>query len=615
MKTQKKRVVAYARVSTNKQDQKNSFENQQSYFLRELSKNEDYTLVSLPTNQNGIYADKGTSGTKLVRPQFTQMLLDAGLKRVISEETGKVTDKYEIIDESKFDIIFVKDTTRFARNVSADDLLKTLRQNNVIVHFLDIQKTTEKLEDITAIQIFLSLGESESSRKSASVKMGYKEGARQGNIYMGGKIIGYDYIKKDIKRPYETNILKINEKEAELVRLVYDLYTEEGLGHQQICNELAKRGYMNSKGNKYTRSTISRMLENEKYIGVNTAGRYTYGDLFNKKQIQIDYNDEVRVKARQETQRLADEGIVQRIEPIISKEQFEKAQKIRERNRKKFSNDCSYHGVTDYARKIKCGKCGAWYTAQSRKYNIEKAMQTRYYACAHRFVYDEKNNIPKCYNPSIREDKLDEILNSSKYYEYRLDVIQEILGAGEQCTHTLEKAISINNDKEVLELKDKIAELTSARDKLIPLFAKGIYSEEQLESTTKEYNEQIDSLTLKVNQLSKGNDEIRADIENIKAIMQSAEKEEEELLQALKTKKYPERTRKELLKDIDYISIDIFGEPSFVFKSLNEIETAISYIDRIADTYKKEQLDSTPKKTLEEVLSEAEQKGIITRKH
>lgn len=614
MKTQKKRVVAYARVSTNKQDQKNSFENQQSYFLRELSKNEDYTLVSLPTNTSGIYADRGTSGTKLVRPQFTQMLLDAGLKQVISEETGKVTDKYEIIDKPKFDIIFVKDTTRFARNVSADDLLKTLRQNNVIVHFLDIQRTTEKLEDITAIQIFLSLGESESSRKSASIKMGYKEGARKGNIYFGGKMIGYDYIKKDSSRPYETNILRAN-KDAELVRLVFDLYTEEGLGQQQICKELAKRGYMNSKGKQYTRSTIRRMLGNEKYTGVNTAGRYTYGDLFNRKQVEIDYNDEVRVKARQETQRLADEGIVTRIEPIISKEQFKKAQEIKEQNRAKFNNDCSYHGITDYARKIKCGKCGAWYTAQSRKYNIGKDMQTRYYACKHRFAYDEMNNVPKCNNPSIREDKLDELLNSSMYYENRLEVVREILGAGEQCTHTLKNAISENNDKEVIKLQDKIADLTSARDRLIPLFAKGIYSEEQLESTTKEYNTQIDSLKLKINQLSKGNDEIRADIETIKGLMQSAEEEEKEILQALKTKKYPKRTRKELLKDIDYISIDIFGEPSFVFKSLNEIEKAISYIEQITATYTTEQIDSTPKKTFEEVLEQAEKSGMNIIKH
>ena len=610
----KKRVVAYARVSTNKNDQKNSFEAQQSYFQRELSKNSEYTLVILPTNTDGIYADRGWSGTKLVRPALDRMLQDAGLKQVVSEETGKKTDKYEIIGKPKFDIIFVKDTSRFARNVSADDLLKTLRQNGVIVHFLDIRRTTENLNDITAIQIFLSLGESESSRKSDSVKFGYKEGARKGNVYMGGAIIGYDYIKKDNDRPYETNILKAN-KDADLVRLVFDLYTEEGLGHQQICNELAKRGYFNSKGNKYTRSTISRMLANEKYIGVNTAGRYTYGDLFNKKQVEIDYNDEVRVKAREATQRLADEGIVQRIEPIISREQFEKAQQIREQHRKAFNNDCTYHGITDFARKIKCGKCGAWYTAQSRKYCIEAKEMIRYYACSHRFAYDEANGVPKCNNPSIREDKLDELLNSAYYYENRLNSIEEILGAGEVCLQALEEAIQADNDELVKDLDKQIEELTAEKDRLIPLYAKGIYSEEQLEQTTNEYNIHINTLSGKRSQLAKGNDEIRADITMVKELMQAATEEEATVRKALKTGKFPKRTRKEQLKDIDYISVDIFGTPTIIFKSLNEMEKTIAYLDHITSTYAKDDTDDTkPKKTLDEVLQDAYKKGVVVRK-
>ena len=608
----KKRVVAYARVSTNKNDQKNSFESQQSYFHRELSRNADYTLVSLPTNQDGIYADRGWSGTKLYRPALDAMLQDAGLKRIISEETGKKTDKYEIVGTPKFDIIFVKDTTRFARNVSADDLLKTLRQNGVIVHFLDLGRTTEDLNDITAIQIFLSLGESESSRKSESVKFGYKEGARKGNIYMGGAIIGYDYIKKDNSRPYETNILKAN-KDADLVRLVYNLYTEEGLGHQQICNELSKRGFFNSNGNKYTRSTISRMLENEKYCGVNTAGRYTYGDLFAKKQRQIPYNDETRMLARAETQRLADEGIVTRIEPIISREQFDKAQAIREQNRKKFNNDCSYHGITSYARKIKCGKCGAWYTAQSRKYCIEAGTMIRYYACSHRVAYDEKNHVPKCTNPSIREDALDQLLNSEMYYQHRLESIEEIQGAGIVCLEALKTAIHTDNDATVKQLDSDIAELTEQRDRLIPLYAKGLYSEEQLEKSTNEYNSQIAKLTKKRNQLAKGNDDIRADIALVQKLMKSAEEEEAEVRKALETKVFPERPRKEQLKDIEYITIDIFGTPTIVFKSLQEIEKTIAYIDSLTNAYTEEQTEQ-PKKTLDNVLTEAYKKGTVIRK-
>lgn len=622
----KLRCVAYARVSTNKNDQKNSFEAQQSYFQRELSKNKDYTLVVLPTNTDGIYADRGWSGTKLVRPALDAMLQDAGLKQVISEETGKKTDKYEIVSKPLFDCIFVKDTTRFARNVSADDLLKTLRQNGVIVHFLDIGRTTESLTDITAIQIFLSLGESESSRKSDSVKFGYKEGARNGTVYMGGSIIGYDYIKKDNSRPYETNILKAN-KDADLVRLVFNLYTERLMGHQQICNELVRKdsngkyvynngkGWFNSKGNKYTRSTISRMLANEKYTGTNTAGRYTYGDLFNKKQREIDYNDEVRVKAREATQRLADEGLVQRIEPIISREQFEKAQEIREQNRKAFNNDKTYHGITDFARKIKCGKCGAWYTAQSRKYCIEAKEMIRYYACAHRFAYDEVNGVPKCENPSIREDRLDELLNSSYYYENRLASIEEIQGTAELCLQALEEAIQADNDTLVQDLETQIVELTAEKDRLIPLYARGIYSEEQLERTTNEYNEQIKALRSKRNQLAKGNDDIRADIATVTELLQAANDEETEVRKALKTGMFPERTRKEQLKDIDYISIDTFGTPTIVFKSLNEMEQTITYLDHIRSSYtSNDTQDTAPKQTLDEVLQDAYKKGEMVRK-
>ncbi len=652
--SKKKRIVAYVRVSTNSKDQKNSFENQQSFFLDKLSKFEDeYTIAVLPTNKNGIYADRGWSGTKLVRPELDKMLQDAGLKRVVSEETGKQTDKYEIISKPKFDCIFVKDTSRFARNVSADDLLKTLRKNGVIVYFYDINRTTETLNDITAIQIFLSLGESESSRKSDNVKIGYREGAKKGNVYMGGAIIGYDYIKKDDKRPYETNILKAN-KDADLVRLVFDLYTEQGLGHQQICNELAKRGYFNSKGHKYTRSTISRMLENEKYAGINTAGRYTYGDLFNKKQVEIDYNDEVRVKARQETQRLADEGIVQRIEPIVTLEQFEKAQKIRERNRKKYNNDSTYHGITAYARKIKCGACGAWYTAQSRKYtariqcencgtwHIEqlekperkatcrkcgasysipsrndmkgKCKMTRYYACAHRFAYDEANGIKKCNNPSITEDKLDAVLNSDFYYKDKLTAIEDILGASYYCVQTLEEAIQTDNDAVVKDLDSKIKDLGEEKDRLIPLYAKGIYSEEKLEEMTADYNAQISEMTARRNQLAKGNDEIRTDIALVKELAKAAGEEHEEVLEALKTKHFPKRTQKEQLKDIDYISIDWEGNPNLVFKSLKEIEQTVSYLEHIRKSYEKDDTDSTPKQTLEEVMAEINKKGTVIRK-
>ena len=607
-KTQKTRVVAYARVSTSQQvNDGNSLENQRTYFQRELAKNTDFVLVSLPSNDGGIYADAGISGTKLNRPAFNRMLSDAGLGKVIDEETGKETDAYKIVSKPKFDIIFVKDTTRFARNVSVNSILQLLKDNGVLVYFLDLGKTTASNEDMTYIQIFLSFGERESRDRSRKVQFGYAEGARQGNVYMGGKIIGYDYIKKDKKDPYHTNILRAN-KDAELVRLVFDLYTEQELGHQQICNELGKRGYKNAKGNKYTRSTISRMLKNEKYVGVNTAGQYTWGtDLFSKKLTERDYDDELRVQAREATQRLADEGIVTRIEPIISREQFDKAQEITERNRKKFNNDCSYHGITSYARKIKCGRCGAWYTAQSRKYCIEAGTMIRYYACSHRFAYDEANGVDKCNNPSIREDKLDELLNSSYYYEHRLHAIEEIQGAGEICIEELEAAIDSDNDKSVSGMEDDIKRLTDEKNRLLPLFVKGIYDEDTLEQMTRDYNSQIHELSLRKSQLAKTNDELRADIKQVHQLMDAAAEEEAEIRQALVTGVFPERDRKHQLKDIEYISIDVFGNAHIVFKSLNEIQRTIDYIDHITAAYMKPDEGTRERRTLAEVLSNHEE--------
>ena len=604
-KSKKTRVVAYARVSTDQQVKDgNSLENQRTYFTRELAKNEDFVLVSLPTNDGGIYADAGVSGTKLSRPAFDRMLKDAGLTKVIDEDTGKETSAYKIATKPKFDVIFVKDTTRFARNVSVNSLLQLLKDNGVLVYFLDLGKTTESNEDMTYIQIFLSFGERESRDRSRKVQFGYAEGARQGNIYMGGGIIGYDYIKKDKKDPYNTNILRAN-KDAELVRLVFDLYTEQEMGHQQICKELARRGLFNAKGNQYTRSTISRMLKNEKYVGVNTAGQYTWGeDLFSKKLTERDYDDDLRVQAREATQRLADDGIVTRIEPIISREQFDKAQEIRERNRAAVNNDCTYHGVTPFARKIKCGRCGAWYTSQSRKYNIEAGTMIRYYACGHRFAYDEEHGVNKCNNPSIREDKLDELLNSSYYYENRLNSIEEIQGAGELCIAELEAAIDTDNDARVRDLQGEIDRLTGERNNLLPLYAKKTYPVEVLDDMTEKYNTQINTLTTQKAQLAKSNDELRADIVQVRQLMDAAQEEEAEIREALKTGKFPKRDRKHQLKDIDYISIDVFGTPTIIFKSLNEIQRTIDYIDSITATYHKdeEQPDTGEKKTLQEVL-------------
>lgn len=563
----KKRIVAYVRVSTDKKDQKNSLENQTTYFQRELEKNTDCQFVKINHKSicdNGVYHDRGFSGTKLKRPAFDKMLEDAGLQAIIDADSETKTTKYKVIAEPKFDIIYIKDTSRFARNIVAIDVLRTLKENNVFVRFLDIGKTTENDADMTYIGIFLQFAEQESTDRSRKVHFGYAESIRQGKIYTGGnKLIGYDLDK-------ESNCLIINEKEAELVRLVFDLYTEEGLGQQVICNRLAEMGYFNSKGNKYGRSTIGRMLANEKYRGESNSGRYEYkgysGLFTHQPKTMRNYDDDLRKEAREAQQRLLEQGIV-KIPAIVSAEQFDKAQRITERNRKAYNNNCTYHGTTDYARKIKCGCCGAWYTAGARKYMPTIKAVNRYYSCKHRTTYDEANGIPKCNNPSIKENKLDTFLNSNAYYNHRMQSVISLLEMADFAKRRLGQLIDADSTKAVESIDNDITNITEKRKRLLALYADGIYSKQELDELTSNYTQQIDDLKAKREQLAKGNEEIEKQVAEIDVLCKEGRKELQELKHIVETEKYPKKTRKELLRDVDYITIDKTGKPHITFKS------------------------------------------------
>ena len=601
-KTDKKRVVAYARVSTNKNDQANSLENQTTYFKRELERDNRYQLVKINIENicdSGIYYDKGTSGTKLSRPAFDRLLEDAGLLPIIDADNDKKTTTYKIAKKPKFDIIFVKDTSRFARNVNINSILQTLRENKVYVHFLDMGMSTEKEEDLSMIQVFNTFSERESRDKSKKVSFGYQEGVRQGKLYFGGKLIGYDYDK-------ENNCLIVNEKEAELVRLVYDLYTEEELGQQSICNELEKRGYRNTVGNSFKRSTIKRMLQNEKYIGENNCGRYHKEDLFSSKKFVREYDHELRQQARQAQEKQLEQGIV-KIPPIITEEQFRKAQEITAKRSEIYKVDGSWHGTTDYACKVVCGKCGAFYTASGRRYYATEGKTLRRYTCRHAYVFDEQSGIPKCNNPAIRESTLDNALNSKSFYEKRLESIEELLVMSDYYIEILNNSVDSDNAREVKRIEDEITKAITAREKIIKLYAEGTYSKEELDRLNNEYTNQIGELTEKKQILSSGNSEIYKRINQLNSLKKEAQKEYKKAKKIVETKQYPKTDRKALLREVDRIVIDIDGNPNIVFKSVSVIDEYIRSMDSTISTYIEASADKTAvKKTLSEVISEFE---------
>ena len=583
-KTNKKRAVAYCRVSTDKEEQKTSIKSQRIE-LKRMCENNGWYMPRITVKglaDDGVYYDEGTSGTKLSRPAFDRLLIDAGLTPVIDADTEKKTTAYKVDKAPKFDLIVVKDASRFSRNVSINSILQTLKDNGVFVYFCDLNMTTEINENWSMIQQYFIFAESESRRKSTAVSWGYQAGVKQGKIYFGGKMIGYDYDSK-------SNRLVVNEEEAKLVRRVFDMYTEEGLGQYRICSALSDEGFFTTSKTgekvKYGRSTIKRMLQNEKYCGITNSGRYHKIDLFSGKKIVRDYNDPLRVQARKAQKELEEQGII-KIEPIITVEQYEKAQAINARNAEMYRLSGEWHGTTDYAKKVVCGCCGAFYRASGRKaykrYGNEKIAR---YVCKHSITYDEAHGVPKCENPAILEPELDKTLFGRSYWVNRRNNIDDLINTGEYYITVLKRAINADNAQAVKDIDGQITEIAKKRERLLDLYADGIYSKDELAKRTTNYTDQISELTAKKEQLAKGNEGITKDIEQITEMVKVAKSDQKEVEAILESKKYPKKTRRELLRDVESITIDAQGKAHVTFKTLENIKNTILGMGIMIESY------------------------------
>jgi site-specific DNA recombinase len=314
----KKKVAAYCRVSTDSEEQKESYTNQVNHYTQHLQKNPDWDMVD-------IYADEGITGTSTKnRTHFNRMIQDAR--------------------NAKIDLILVKSISRFARNTL--DLLKYVRELKglgVGVLFENENINTLDTTGEVLLTILSSLAQDESRNISENSRWGILRGFQNGIVRCNTtRFLGYD---KD-----KNSELVINEKEAEIVRRIYEEYLD-GKSYQAIANGLMKDKIKTvTCGDKWWDSSITLILTNEKY----------YGALLQQKTVTVDFLTHKRVKNRgQEQQYFIEENH----EPIISKEMFDAVQREKEHraqlkgnimgDRKKYSSKYPLSG------KVFCGCCGA----------------------------------------------------------------------------------------------------------------------------------------------------------------------------------------------------------------------------------------------------------------
>ena len=276
------RVAAYCRVSTDKLDQANSLESQQRYFNEYISRNPLWELVE-------IYVDEGITGTNTFkREDFNRMIQD-----------GR---------NGKFDMIITKEVSRFARNL-LDSIAYTreLREYGIRLFFLNDNIDTSQPDHEFRLALMSSLAQEESRKTSERVKWGQRRRMEQGVVF-GRDMLGYDV--RDGK-------LIINEEGAEIVRLIFHKYLDEGKGCHVIANELREAGIQTSRFMKeWSYTVILRVLKNEKYCGDLVQQKtYTASYLSHKKKANNGELDYVVIKDHHE--------------PIIPRERFEAAQRRR----------------------------------------------------------------------------------------------------------------------------------------------------------------------------------------------------------------------------------------------------------------------------------------------
>ncbi len=445
MQETKKRVAAYCRVSTDNEDQANSFESQQRYFRQYIERNPDWELYA-------IFADEGISGTNTKkRKEFNRMI-----------ECAKSGD---------FDLIITKEISRFARN-TLDSIFYTrdLKKHGVGVIFLNDNINTLDGDAELRLAIMSSIAQEESRKTSERVKWGQKRQMEQGVVF-GRSMLGYDV--KDGK-------MTINKEGAKIVRLIFHKFVDEGKGTHVIARELREEGIEPMRVKEWQNTVILRVIRNEKYCG----------DLVQKKTYTPDFLSHEKKYNRGQEEFVI---IKDHHEPIISRELFDKANRILDAKSLSQEGKAKHSNRYPFSGKIKCGRCGASYVARykTRKDGSRYKAWRCYEAANHgRPHIDKAGNQVGCSGESIRnEDAIYLLYLVCKELKINRQKVVDNL------TKTIDAVMQIDlTGTSTSALSEKIEEVGKKRTDLIDLYTSGDIDKTEFTALRAKYDEDIEKL-------------------------------------------------------------------------------------------------------------------------
>jgi len=429
-------IIGYCRVSTDTSDQLNSLETQKQFF-DEYAHKHGHNLVR-------IYADEGISGTKVKnRIEFQRLLKDA--------------------NSGLFDMVVVKDISRFARNTV--DLLNSTRQLkalNIETLFLTANMTVLGNSEFV-LTIFGALAQEESANTSKRVKFGKQRNAEKGRV--PNIVYGYDKIKGDYFN------LQINKSEAQIINRIFNMYVNEGHGATKISIILNDEGIKTKRNSNWSQNAISRILKNELYIG----------KIINGKEEITDFLTGVR-KAKDQT----DWMMVDRPDlAIVNLELFQKAQDTLAGRHTAFNLTRERHSNKHlFSTLIKCEECG---------YSFRRTVHT-YKNTYVRWVCSGRNTkgTGSCDNRTI----IDEEEIKQSLHEYFTGILSNKPSIIKQATKEFVALYKSKKDNENHEstLRDKLSKAQKSRQKFMDMYTDDLISREELRKHMTTLNANIEKM-------------------------------------------------------------------------------------------------------------------------
>ena len=494
------RIAAYCRVSTDKDEQLDSLNHQKEFFV-EYAKRSGHELVRL-------YADEGISGTSLKkREEFKRLLRDAEL--------------------GLFDMVVVKDISRFARNtVDALQSIRKLKSMGICTLFLTANMDSMGDSEFI-LTLFSAMAQEESSNLSKRVKWGKKINAEKGRVPQ--RIFGYDRI--------DNFTLEINPTEAGIVRKIFSLYNDQGLGCRTISATLNRDRDKTKLGSDWNARGVRRVLVNPIYCGILINHKYEIEDYLTGRQI-----------------RLPEEEQFCHSRPawaIVTPEAFRKAQEIMASRRTQYASGepfmaGRYSAKHTFSTLIKCAHCGRSFTRKSYTYANTRV----YWRC----VTNDQYTAEKCDNRTC----LDEPELLKRLREYFASLIEDRDAFVADILASLDKRLpaSQNPEQAKREIEAKRKKLLSKKSRYQEMYASDILSLTELKEKITGIAEELNALDRALARLAPG-----------KKAVETVQRYTGEIQRFLELETV---TNMDMRRILDHISVDREGHVRVVLRKFDD---------------------------------------------